>query len=298
MVTVDKFNRGSALALVLLTLIMLLMLIVGLNQNLLSQQKSSANYADSLLAKNYAQMALLDAEHQVLEFDLNSGMEQPVIGGSGFGANDSWPSRRYYGILARVGGVYNIVDDGISCNHNGTIITKGWCYKQMVNDLNYSSNQSWQPWKLTELRNNALPCNSYTASESDGITLIPYIDEANDLLNAKLFNTGNNNLCAQPRYYLEPVNLNFIGRQSSGSERGQLTQTNGANIIMYDNNANVPTARIYRITVRAFGKNGNTRVTLQEYVALSGYNSFPRLNNDSANNKSYRLIRLSSRWLY
>ena len=54
---------------------------------------------------------------------------------------------------------------------------------------------------------------------------------------------------------------------------------------------------LYRITVVAFGRNGDTKVTLQELVLINNYDSDLRFNGDIATNLAQRIIRISTRWI-
>ncbi len=262
----NKKSTGTALAMTLLALAMMVLLVAGLNQVVVTQQKSAANNADYLMAQSYAQMALLDAESTVRTFDYTNSME-----------NKDFAARTY-------------VESHITTNN--TCNSSGWCYS--------SSGQSWQPWLESEVRNSVIPCNSYTAKKSGSNNIMPFIDEESGIaLNAHVFDSQDTSLCAQPRYIMEMLNPNFIGRSNltnniiagAGQEGGNITQANGALLQIYKNGTNaLPSGRLYRITVRAFGKNGNTRVTLQEYLVITTRNGATVSTSD--------IIPLSVRWLY
>lgn len=260
MKTNKKFAGGTALAMTLLALAMMVLLVAGLNQVVVTQQKSAANNADYLMAQNYAQMALLDAEFTVRTFDYAHNME-----------NKDFAARIY--------------EESHVVTVNNTCESSGWCYS--------GSGQAWQPWESTSL-NSVAPCNSYTAKSG-------YQPMLNDKLSSftNLYNTGDASLCIQPRYIMEMLNPNFIGRSNlannnvagAGQEGGSITQANGALLQIYKNGTNaLPSGRLYRITVRAFGKNGNTRVTLQEYLVITTRNGATVSSSD--------IIPLSVRWLY
>ena len=260
MKTNKKPAGGTALAMTLLALAMMVLLVAGLNQVVVTQQKSAANNADYLIAQNYAQMALLDAESTVRTFDYTNNME-----------NKDFAARTY--VESHVVTV------------NNTCESSGWCYS--------SSGQTWQPWESTSL-NSAAPCNSYTAKSGNQ----PMLNDKTSSF-TKLYNTGDASLCVQPRYIMEMLNPNFIGRSNltnniiagAGQESGNITQANGALLKIYKNGASaLPSGRLYRITVRAFGKNGNTRVTLQEYLVITTRNGATVSTSD--------IIPLSVRWLY
>lgn len=267
MKTNKKFAGGTALAMTLLALAMMVLLVAGLNQVVVTQQKSAANNADYLMAQNYAQMALLDAEFTVRTFDYAHNME-----------NKDFAARIY--------------EESHVVTVNNTCESSGWCYS--------GSGQAWQPWLESEVRNNVIPCNSYTAKKSGSDNIMPFIDEKFGVaLNAHVFDSQDTSLCSQPRYIMEILNPNFIGRSNlasniiagAGQEGGNITQANGALLQIYKNGTNaLPSGRLYRITVRAFGKNGNTRVTLQEYLVITTRNGATVSSSD--------IIPLSVRWLY
>jgi type IV pilus assembly protein PilX len=257
----NKKSTGTALAMTLLALAMMVLLVAGLNQVVVTQQKSAANKADYLMAQSYAQMALLDAESTVRTFDYTNNME-----------NKDFAARTY-------------VESHITTNN--TCNSSGWCYS--------SSGQSWQPWLVVDTAANVVaPCNSYTES-----AMVPVIDEYASFVKAQNYASGDSSLCSQPRYIMEMLNPNFIGRSNltnniiagAGQESGNITQANGALLQIYKNGTNaLPSGRLYRITVRAFGKNGNTRVTLQEYLVITTRNGATVSTSD--------IIPLSVRWLY
>lgn len=255
-----KKSAGTALAMTLLALAMMVLLVAGLNQVVLTQQKSAANNADYLVAQNYAQMALLDAESTVRTFDFTNNME-----------NKDFAARNF--------------EESHVVTVNNTCESSGWCYSSL--------GQAWQPWESTS-SSSVAPCNSYTAKSG-------YQPMLNDKLSSftKLYNTGDTSLCVQPRYIMEMLNPNFIGRSNlnnnnsagAGQESGNITQANGALLQIYKNGTNaLPSGRLYRITVRAFGKNGNTRVTLQEYLVITTRSGVTISTSD--------IVPLSVRWLY
>lgn len=257
----NRKSNGTALAMTLLALAMMVLLMAGLNQVVITQQKSAANNADYLMAQSYAQMALLDAESTVRAFDYTNSME-----------TKNFAARIY-------------VESHITTNN--TCNSSGWCYSSL--------GQAWQPWLIVDTAANVVaPCNSYTES-----AMVPVIDEYASFVKAESYASGNSSLCSQPRYIMEMLNPNFIGRSNlannnvagAGQESGNITQANGALLQIYKNGTNaLPSGRLYRITVRAFGKNGNTRVTLQEYLVITTRNGATVSSSD--------IIPLSVRWLY
>ena len=62
----------------------------------------------------------------------------------------------------------------------------------------------------------------------------------------------------------------------------------------------IPSARLYRLTVVAFGHNGNTRVMVQEIIAVSNFtpDAFEkRESKDTEDNFAYRIQRISTTWI-
>lgn len=176
-------------------------------------------------------------------------------------------------IAARVAKVESV---GVNnCNN-------GWCYSTLT---------SWKPW-LESANSSSRPCNSYDININGSSNALPWIDHSTGF--ALAFNTGIGGLCAQPRYFMELVNPAFTGRQT-GANTGEITQLNGKTIKLYNNGNGARPARLYRITVRAYGRNGNTRVTLQEYVAIVRNTN---LRGDGADTVSHQIIPVSVRWLY
>lgn len=257
-------QQGSALALTLLGLALMGALILTLNKLVLSYHNSSSNTMDYELAQNCARFALLTAEEQVRAFDAAAQLENPV------GAEVIVVRR--FNILNLAGGGFNIIVNGTTCNPGGDANRKGWCYQPLAVENKFAQTRTFLPWQLTA-SGLTKPCNSYTLRPGD----LPILDGRNST-SVVAFNTGDNSLCIQPRYIMEPVNLDY-----RGNEAGNLVQANGVNLVINP----ARSARVYRITVRAFGKNGDTRVTLQEYVAIS----------QSSANLSQQILPLSVRWL-
>lgn len=252
--------NGSALTILLLIISMMLLTLLTLNKVLISQERAINNYTDYELAENTAQRALLIAESQVLDFDVNNHLESTSI------------DARIY--------LESHITPNNTCNNNG------WCY---------SSSKGWTPWTQTDISNKK-PCNSYSISKTqNNVNQLPWIDQATSSSNKFQLYQTKDLLCSAPRYMLEFINPNFIGhfvvsQDDRNEESGYITQLNGVQVLMYKSGREpLPTARLYRITVRAFGKNGNTRVMLQEYVAITH-----RSNNSVT---SSDIVPISIRWL-
>ena len=74
-IKIKNCARGSALAIVLFVLVIMLLLAVTLNQIMIGQLRAVNNSNDVLLAQNYARLALLNAEATVYNFDVARGFE-------------------------------------------------------------------------------------------------------------------------------------------------------------------------------------------------------------------------------
>ncbi|RTK97634.1 MAG: hypothetical protein EKK64_00980 [Neisseriaceae bacterium] len=330
-------NQGMALAMVLMCLSIMSVMVYGVSQMISSQQRSASNYVDMKIAENYARAAIFDAESRVYFFDLENQMESPPIscidavkalgGDSSKYAGSNCLSLRRGWRLQHLQNGTNIIPNGVRCNQ-GDAKNKGFCFNNRLSTGNlfnttFDSDIAWQPWKIsgstsTELKK---PCsNTYTRTE------IPWIDDGDSRYSIEYpINDPRN--CANPRYIIEPINLDFrghygqltdtIGGTENTYENDKLIQKNDAAITLYKMNESsslvyqentepssplIPSARLYRITAVAFGHNGNTRVTLQEVIAVSNFvpNAFEYRDTDkrdTADNFAFRIQRISTRWI-
>lgn len=275
---VKKLNqKGSALAIVLFVLIIMLLLAVTLNQIMIGQLRAVNNSGDVFVAQNYARLALLDAESTVYNFDVAKGLESMSV-------------------TARNTAVTNAMPASGTCNANG------WCYKSIAIGGLRNSDPAWQPWGLSENAGASLfPCSSYTVSKNGSNNAIPLMDEKSSMLTAaKLYNTGDNSLCSQPRYIMEVLQLDFRGYIPSGNIAGTIEQNNAAFMTPFAAvSPAVRSARLYRVTVRAFGKNGDTRALLQEVLAVAESSNSRSITGDNttANIPAHNIMVISTRWL-
>lgn len=273
-IKIKNCARGSALAIVLFVLVIMLLLAVTLNQIMIGQLRAVNNSNDVLLAQNYARLALLNAEATVYNFDIARGFEANSVDSRNTILTAAMPASD-------------------SCN------ASGWCYKSIAYGSIRNSDPAWQPWTLSESGSlSDFPCSSYTVSKNGTKNSLPLIDKK--LTTAPVYDTGDSSLCAQPRYIMEPLQLDFRGQIAAGQVdpvQGLIAQNNRTSIRTFQSNdAGQRSARVYRITVRAFGKNGDTRVTLQETVAIM-QNSQNRNVGDTVNIPAHNIIPLSVRWL-
>lgn len=309
-----KYQGGMILAIVLLCISIMVLMIYVLSQIVVNQQKSTNNYEDIKIAENYAKAAMFAAESRVYYFDagqyataglsvsndLTKNLESPTA--SCCNANSGNILSRRLLTLKNMSGSVDLTTLGQTCNAGNAY--RGICYKTIgygtsIVSSGGNSDQSWQPWTLSS-NGTVKPCSTYTA------TSIPMIDDSTYRYSWR-YSTGNASLCSDPRMIVEPINLDFHGNYAlSGTapvyESDTLTQNNLAAITLYQVNTatgsmTILSPRLYRITVVAFGRNGDTKVTLQELVLINNYDSDLRFSSDDATNLAQRIIRVSTRWL-
>jgi len=311
----SKSQNGMILAIVLLCVSIMVLMIYVLSQIVVNQQKATHNYADIKLAETYAKSAMFAAESRVYYFDAGQyslagisvsndttkNLESPTASCCNLSSSANILVRRI-AVLKNMPGSVDLTSLGQTCNSANAY--KGICYKTIglgttIVASNSNSDQAWQPWTVTT--NGVIkPCTSYTASS------VPMIDDSSYRYSWR-YVTGDSSLCTDPRMIVEPISLDFHGNYALGSgspiyESDTLTQSNGAKINLYkvDTTSNlvaIYSPRIYRITVVAFGKNGDTKVTLQELVLINNYDSDLRFSGDTASNLTQRIIRISTRWI-
>lgn len=345
-----KKTQGSVLAIVLISISIMLLMIYVLAQLTTSQQKSSANYMDMKLAENYARIALLHAESQTYAFDLQQNYleSMPTTLTCDSAANDlshvftditPFDSLKQVANCANIWRIWTInrnnpkfLEDGVKCN-SGNPDLVGVCYKRIgAQDYTFNSDYSWHPWEesIPAGTSASKPCNTFTDSN---LTML----DANDSsasnakpLFAKEVNIYSSSVCANPRFMIEPINLDFRGTYSAAYKESDGVQEytfesdvfiqrnnniNTAQMLMYKMNTEsntiygsgrervpaVNSVRLYRITAKGYGRNGDTRAILQEIIMIDGFDDdshHPRvLLNDHPQNLAYRIVRLSIRWI-
>lgn len=310
----SKSQNGMILAIVLLCVSIMVLMIYVLSQIVVNQQKSTHNYADIKLAETYAKAAMFAAESRVYYFDAGQyslagisasndttkNLESPTASCCNLSSSANIMIRRLT-VLKNMAGSVDLTSLGQTCNNGNAY--KGICYKAIgygtaMVASNSNSDQAWQPWTLSST-GVVKPCTSYTA------TNIPMIDDSTYRYSWR-YVTGDSSLCTDPRMIVEPISLDFHGNYAlSGSplyESDTLTQNNAAKFTLYkvdttSNSVMIYSPRIYRITVVAFGKNGDTKVTLQELILINNYDSDLRFSGDLATNLTQRIMRISTRWI-
>ena len=299
-------NSGMVLAMVLMCLSIMTVLIYGLSQMTASQQRSASNYVDMKIAENYAKAASFDAESHAYIFDLDNQLESPLIScGDAVKALGGTPSD-YLGancLSLRRGWKLQNLNDG----SNNLSLTAG------VNDIVFDSDMAWHPWAES---GGVAPCKTYSRDTP------LWIDDKDSNYSIS-YPINDKNVCAMPRYMIEPINLDFRGTHVTAPpimnvtyESDVLVQKNNAKFTLYKMSESrslayneggveasiplIPSARLYRLTVVAFGHNGNTRVMVQEIIAVSNFtpDAFEkRESKDTEDNFAYRIQRISTTWI-
>lgn len=259
-------QTGTALAMTLMALALMVILVLTMNKLGASYAKSTSNSSDYDLAQNYARAAILAAENTALAFDNAAALQVPAGVGTLVARRNT--------VLSN--GAFDIQTNGATCNMSAGGVRQGWCYQSAGVGSDFAQSSSFFPWTFTS-SDSVKPCNSY--SMVSGVLLSILDDRTNSF--AIAYNSGDTSLCAQPRYIIEPISLNYLGGEGGGTIIRQANNAVPAPVIDV-----AQSPRVYRITVRAFGRNGDTRVTLQEYVAIY-----------TANGNASSIIPLSVRWL-
>lgn len=223
----------------------------------------------------------------------------------------------------------NFVTDGSKCN-SGNPSLVGVCYKRIdKKDYTFNSDYTWHPWEESvpaSVTSASKPCNTYS---DKNLTMLDANDSTNSNakpLFAREVNVYSASICANPRFIIEPINFDFRGKyidsykesdgvQDHTFESDLFTQLNGTTMLMYKMNTesntvygsevesdpNVNSVRLYRITAKGYGRNGDSRAILQEIIMIDGFdndNSYPRVKyHDHPQNLAYRIVRLSIRWI-
>ncbi|MDD3265653.1 MAG: hypothetical protein PHC75_00555 [Burkholderiales bacterium] len=280
---------------------------------LIGHQKSVNGYVDNKLAEMYAYETIKYAESYVYEFDLKYNLESPVISCDG-AASKLNVSR---GQLANAD-CLNIrrlvtLDKSINQTIDSGSCQNGFCYKPIEKNIylannSFNSDYSWQPWKLlpSVMQKVTQPCNSYIFKSAD--KLIPLVDDRASNYSI-LYPVNDESLCTYPRFIFEAINLDYRGvyQNDENSEHDiyYLNQSrNHDDLIIYKSKRDIDdldsilinSARLYRITVVAFGRSGDTRVLLQEIIMINNHNTInSRTLGDSEDKRHNRIIRLSTR---
>lgn len=302
--------NGYVLPIVLICSTLMVMMANNASKILISLQKSVSNYEDIKLAERYAYETMLSAESFVYEFDIKNNLESPnilcnvaasylVLNGRSFSSDDCISIRRGYALLKALDNSF----------WQDEFYKKGFWYKRIVNQqgkvVKLNSDFLWQPWRKLSSQSVLAnkPCNSYTYHYHDQL---PLIDDRNNRYSIS-YNTKDYKLCTNPRFIIEPISLDYrgtyIATDNPNYEQYFISQNNNDKQFisyksLFDEDGNskviINSSRLYRITVVAFGRSGDSRVTLQEIVAVNQYNKEDlRIIDDGHDKLIYRIVRLS-----
>jgi len=223
-----KKIAGFTLPFVMLMLSLMALLIYGLMQLVILNQANSARYKDTQLAEGLAYQAIFGDGGAVDK--INSFENQLWTTESG--------QQRLDDILDMA--KRKSIVDSIFTNNCGS----GTAYTGFCSSANADNGYS-EPW-LRVSDSSVSPCTgSYRLQtvDSKGNNLLPILDNTDKGKEhwSISYDTGNTSLCAQPRYMLELLDYDF---NITGITKS---------------------ARLYRVTSRAFGTNGTTVSTYQAY---------------------------------
>lgn len=238
----NRLNNGFALVLILMLASFLATILYGLSSLTSMAQSDISKKNDLTIAQNYANIAMLDGSNggvaKILTFE-NSNFNSTTYGAT---LIESMASDKR--ILLQKNYFLPSCNGGPSSPSG---FSTGLC----------SSESSTNNYSLPVLRVGAnssavaQPCVSYSfISVLGGQNSLPLIDDGNSRYSFS-FNTGDNSLCHQPNFTIELLNTEF-----------QISANNFVN-----------RARLYRVTVRSFGRNGKTQVTQQAYFYVRCPNS-------------------------
>lgn len=223
-------NDGIALITVLSLLVFVAVLLYGLAGLTSVVQSDIAKKNDIILARTYANTAI---------FDANSGAVAQIrtfeeFQFSGFNNQRLAQMTNENRILVRNQYFTN------NCTNTQVApagFTRGLCSAENTDPG--GNNNSMPLLRLATDVVRACPSGSIGTVIS-GQNALPLIDDR-DSRYSFTYATGDATLCHQPNYLIELINTNFNG----------LATVNGA--------------RLYRVTAKAFGRNGNTQVIEQAY---------------------------------
>lgn len=237
-------RQGFILATIIVFLLFMLFMVLGSIRLGIFTQKYSGNSSDLALAQNLANQAI---------FDSNAGALRTILD---FEENSAWggidcEQLRPELMAADQRKICLAQYFANSCTNSLAPIKfqKGLCAPPVATSFS-----------LPLLRSSSLdaaqykPCATYTLTNvASGTATIPLIDINDNNGNAVFaftYNSGFNNLCSQPRFQIELLNDDF-------------------QIATSVNSYYVSGARLYRVTSRAFGRNGNTQASRQAYFYLT-----------------------------
>lgn len=225
-------------------------------------QNSYTTLIDHSLAVHYSQLALIQAEQDIYH------LECPNNNCANGFANLKITECQQYKTLAQkkscaLNIMYGITINAAFCNRGNQ--WHGFCGNFQNNILIAKNNLSY--WQIKT--DDTPPCEFYSnIISSSGKFQVPLIDDKNNTY-TRSFETSNHLLCAQPRYMIEFIDLDYQA-------------------LIAGNNDRVTHGTLYRITTRAFGRNGSIKNTIQEYVVIytnlpDSFQKFVRLSKMTVN---------------
>lgn len=235
-------SRGNTIIIVLIIVAVISSLSSVLSKILSYLQNSSTTLIDHSLAVHYSQLALTQAEQDIYH------LECPDNNCANGFANIKIAQCQQYGSIAQnrtcaLNTMYGITLNAGICNRGNQ--WHGFCGNFQNNILFSKNNPSY--WQIKA--DATPPCEFYSNNIStSGKFEIPLIDDRNNNYTRR-FETYNQLLCAQPRYMIEFIDLDY--------------QT-----LMPGSDNTITHGTLYRITARAFGRNGNIKNTIQEYLVI------------------------------
>lgn len=317
-------QKGSVLAIVLMCLSVMLIMTYALSGVVANNYKSVINYSDIKISENYARVAMFQAESIAYDFDLENNMESPNVSCEVAASTLKGLTTNDYNNLdctniRRAWALNNLINKqklnnktGGLCNFDDPLY-KGFCYQSLDNSDDFNSSSSFQPWTISDEAIEA-PCDSFTKP----LTGMTILDDKKSRYSIS-YDVNNKSLCANPRILIEPINLNFKGNYNLVKDKTELyesnsfTQANNSFITIYKAKQEsyfnfkdgsvadtpiIPSARLYRLTVEAFGKSGSSKVIYQEIILVNGFSgSELRSPKDTVSNKAFRVIRMSNKWI-
>ncbi len=235
----NKTQYGNAILFVLTIILIISYLASKLSINIDQASNTYSNNKDYMLASYYNNLAITAAENLLEKFTCPDQFCKDSF------VNTALQECKQYTNTAQIRACalrvkFNIILYADNCNINQK--WKGFC-GNFSNDYLYSGS----PFIFLDIIVNArAPCDFYASDLSyQAKPLINRLDDRN-LSSAIPYETNNVKLCAQPRYLIEFIDLDFKDHSVEPTK----------NYILY------------RITAKSFGINGTIGYTKQEYFAV------------------------------
>ena len=270
----DKTHGNIIILVILFTgIISTMLLIVSHTINLSTTNTASSQ--DYNKALHYARLALIQAKKDIYNLQCpNDNCHNGFAYSTTNSCHNQYPQNIAQQRACTLQENYHIITEARNCNHNSQ--WKGVC-------ANFNNDNILIPTELPPYLQTSIeaykPCSSYDQDvDNYGKPLIPIIDDKNSNY-SRTFNTNDTNLCAQPRYQIEFIDLDYQGDINGqdcsntndtkcNSFLAQAQTINRGIKLLTDDGIN-KSAILYRVTVRSFGIDGNVRVTLIKYILIN-----------------------------